>query len=232
MVLNYNTNVAAERTLGLVGLHVVQKTPLRAQWVWSSFEHATNAPGLVPPAGAKYSYNDGTAAPLALAPSPVGPANPYVSPTPNAALPPAQVVRNSRIHPLSVAANVKFHGLLPANSVWKNYHLVLTQWPTKPSAPAAGVVLEGRPFPAEPQLVNDFTVSNMTMETWTQFASCIACHETAEKAGFDYVFFPAMHAELPPGAALPPNSPSLKFSEGVQKKLQSASDRSKKMLEK
>ena len=233
-VLDYKTGAAVDRTLGLVGLHIVQKTPLRAQWVWSSFEHATNVKGLVTTA-AKFSYNDGITAALSDPPPPVGsimPPNPYVSPTPDVQLKPAQVVRNSVIHPQSAAANQKFHAMLPADSIWKNYHLVLTQWPTKPTAQAVGDVLEGRPFPTEPLGNTSFTVSNMTMETWTQGVSCIACHETAEKAGFDYVFFPAMHAELAPGTTLPAGSRSLKFSDALQKKLQSASDRSKKLLDK
>src|SRR5262249_19719021 len=44
--------------VGLVGLHIVQKTPSRPQWIWSSFEHVDN----VPPAleGAQLSFNDGS----------------------------------------------------------------------------------------------------------------------------------------------------------------------------
>ena len=33
-----------EKTLGLVGFHVVHKTIERPQWIWTSFEHADNVP--------------------------------------------------------------------------------------------------------------------------------------------------------------------------------------------
>src|SRR5262249_839545 len=33
-----------EKTLGLVGFHVVHKTEDRPQWIWTSFEHADNVP--------------------------------------------------------------------------------------------------------------------------------------------------------------------------------------------
>ena len=54
-VLNYKTGMCDQRELGLIGFHIVHKTPLRPQWVWSSFEHVDNVPaiGQVPPLGAK-----------------------------------------------------------------------------------------------------------------------------------------------------------------------------------
>src|SRR5207302_4222192 len=33
-----------ERTLGLVGIHIVHKTTSRPQWIWTSFEHKDNVP--------------------------------------------------------------------------------------------------------------------------------------------------------------------------------------------
>jgi len=33
-----------ERTLGLVGIHIVHKTTSRPQWIWTSFEHRDNVP--------------------------------------------------------------------------------------------------------------------------------------------------------------------------------------------
>ncbi len=33
-----------ERTLGLVGIHIVHKTKARPQWIWTSFEHVDNVP--------------------------------------------------------------------------------------------------------------------------------------------------------------------------------------------
>ena len=34
-----------KRTMGLVGLHVIQKTPSAPQWVWATFEHTGNTEG-------------------------------------------------------------------------------------------------------------------------------------------------------------------------------------------
>jgi hypothetical protein len=35
-------------TLGLLGMHFVQKTPTRGEWVWASFEHVANSPDCSP----------------------------------------------------------------------------------------------------------------------------------------------------------------------------------------
>ena len=53
-------------TVGLVGLHIVQKTPQRQQWIWTTFEHVDNVPppGYVPPALGQphqtFTFNNGT----------------------------------------------------------------------------------------------------------------------------------------------------------------------------
>jgi hypothetical protein len=38
----------AGTNLGLVGLHLVQKTPTHGEWVWASFEHVANTPDCAP----------------------------------------------------------------------------------------------------------------------------------------------------------------------------------------
>jgi hypothetical protein len=55
-------------TVGLVGLHIVQKTPIAPQWIWSTFEQIDNVPppGYVPPTPPTrptqaFTFNDGTA---------------------------------------------------------------------------------------------------------------------------------------------------------------------------
>ena len=46
--------------MGLVGLHLVSRTPKRPQWIWSSFEHVDNVPnGAKPESGRTYSFNYG-----------------------------------------------------------------------------------------------------------------------------------------------------------------------------
>ena len=53
-----------EAEVGLVGLHIRYKTPLRPQWMWASFEHVHNVPsqgGAVPVGGpTAYTFNDGS----------------------------------------------------------------------------------------------------------------------------------------------------------------------------
>ena len=49
-----------EITVGLVGLHIVQKTPSRPQWIWSTFEQVDNVPGV---SQGPFTYNNGTAQP-------------------------------------------------------------------------------------------------------------------------------------------------------------------------
>ncbi len=191
-VLDYQNGGSDRRKLGLVGFHIVAKTPLRKQWIWISFEHARNVPGLT--TGTGYSYNDSSNAGLSNEPAKVGdPSNLYVSPTPSNALVPAQAVRQNPLHAQTILANTKYHAMLPTNSVWRNYHLVMTQWPTTPNEP------DEKPFPADPtNAPTDINVSNTTMETWHQATSCISCHKLAEEAGFDYVFFPSIHAQRSP----------------------------------
>jgi hypothetical protein len=42
-----------DRTMGLVGLHIVHKTPKRQNWIWATFEHVDNTElspdGIAPP---------------------------------------------------------------------------------------------------------------------------------------------------------------------------------------
>ena len=46
--------------VGLVGLHVVQKTKQLPQWMWATFEHVDNAPdsALGPVADIQYNFFD------------------------------------------------------------------------------------------------------------------------------------------------------------------------------
>jgi hypothetical protein len=81
MVLDPMTNTCKLQKMGLVGLHLVQKTPLRPQWVWSSFEHIDNVPepDTTPSIGRRFSFND-PSRPQTLdpstAPPPISKSNP------------------------------------------------------------------------------------------------------------------------------------------------------------
>ena len=43
-------------TLGLVGLHIVQKTPSQPNWIWATFEQISNSPSNSSPATTAYSF--------------------------------------------------------------------------------------------------------------------------------------------------------------------------------
>jgi len=55
-----NTGLCSQMLVGLVGIHIVQKTPTRPQWIWSSFEQVDNVPPALSGGPGPYAFNDGT----------------------------------------------------------------------------------------------------------------------------------------------------------------------------
>lgn len=166
-LLNLVTNSCEEKTIGLVGLHIVQKTPSRPQWIWSSFEHIDNVP---PPDGANkmaFNANDGVKMPEN---------NPIPFPPPN--VPPTifNVDRVKPIHPQTQATNTRYRDALkPAGGPWQFYQLVVTQWPLSVGDPTK----DGRPNNTFPGAGAATSFSNITMETFDQkgiATGCMNCH--------------------------------------------------------
>jgi hypothetical protein len=153
----FQTPPACEQhVVGLVGLHIVQKTAQNLSWIWSTFEHVKNAPdrktreSLGSPArlgspcptpssaNSPYSFNDDSGTPMSLVPQAylVGR---WEKNLPHCAPPPVNV---ERLRPINQDAaeivtrsttetNQKWRDALRnENSVWQNYELVLTQWST------------------------------------------------------------------------------------------------------
>jgi hypothetical protein len=191
------TGTCKDLKVGLVGLHIVQKTPTRPQWIWSSFEHIDNVPPSQAGSPGTFAFNDGKGTMMPAT-------NPYplsrVLQPPTA--PPFNVTRNKPIHPSTVKTNNAYHAALKQDSIWQFYQLVVTQWPTTPSQPA----LDGTPqntFPGLPP--NDATAfANATLETFEQqsvFTSCMACHNATMKPT-DFVWTLQDHA-------FPPNLPNV-----------------------
>jgi hypothetical protein len=187
-VLDPATGKSSQKTVGLVGLHIVQKTPTRPQWIWSTFEQVDNVPPGPPNGPGTFALNDGSGKPML-------PKNPYtldrVLQAPTTA--PFNVVRAKPIHDSTSRTNQLYQGALK-NTVWANYQLVMTQWPTTSSNPT----LPGDPsntFPGSPP--NDQTAfANTTMETFEQravFTSCMACHDQTRVAT-DFVWSLNDHA--------------------------------------
>jgi hypothetical protein len=193
MVLDPASNTCKMQKMGLVGLHIVQKTPLRPQWVWSSFEQIDNLPepGATSGAGRRFSLNDPSKPQVldpATAPSPISKSNP-----PLANPRPMQVIRGKKIADSTQKTNQDYHALL-RGTVWEYYQLVVTQWPKFPQPEEEN----GGPFPGQFTGPNPMTnIANTTMETYFQRSaatSCMACHDTARVKGTDFVWFLQLQA--------------------------------------
>ena len=180
-------------TVGLVGLHIGHKTNNGPQWLWSTFEHIDNVPTEAEVSSgkfkAKYNYYNPKCSAADCPPNKVPP-RPWI---PNqVASFHSQVVRMNMFKGGSEFAftsaaerNADALKLLTGvnpNSVWKNYELVSTMWPTDPGngkcQATAGNPL-GNPAPA--------FLANTTLETYIQgpplapnvSSNCIECHNNA-----------------------------------------------------
>jgi hypothetical protein len=182
-----NKPTCVKGTVGLVGLHITQKTPSRPQWTWATFEQIDNVPPAVPPYSGPLSFNNPNC-PVAMCP-------PNMSTEKNG-VPTGKPTQATRIVPIgdeAAAANPMWRQALAAavpNSPFQYYQLVDIQWPQTPSSQRPG----GNPTPS--------LLANTTMETYVAESSCIRCHFTARtyssKLSSDYSF---MLAEAKSAAA-------------------------------
>lgn len=176
-------------TLGLVGLHIAQKLDSFQQWIWSTFEHIDNVPEPGDQTGKKYSFNNGTNNP----PSPNGYAEADKPESFDAVTAserkPVQVSRYNKIPTTpkgssTAEINAYYQNEIVKGTVWENYQLVFTQWPTMHNQfryddqiGASYPKYSGQPFPAD-------SVTNSVIETYMQAQedagalgnSCMACH--------------------------------------------------------
>lgn len=180
--------------VGLIGLHIVNKTPSFPQWIWSTFEHVDNVPALQeertrsqPP----YSLNDNNPkTPPSEMGQPISQCNP-----PKRQPAPTQVVRK---RPIAASTQKTNQAYQQANgvkgTVWENYQLVLTQWPVNGT--------DTFPNVAQPQPQTN--TANVATETWVQDStatSCMSCHSVSNSHQYDFVWF------LPLGAWPPKQTP-------------------------
>jgi len=188
-------------TLGLIGFHAVHKTASRPQWIWTSFEHVRNVPASDEVAANKldspynfYSVDCGSRCPIVNATPP----RPW---DPDTALGlrfrsddsfKSQIVRETPLTNAAKNMNKIFHILLK-DSVWKNYMLISTQWPSAFACASLHAQSPDAPSPKTDFLKQpDMTCSpaptylaNSTLETYSQgnvplaSSSCIGCHGNA-----------------------------------------------------
>jgi hypothetical protein len=172
----------ASATVGLIGLHIAQKTPSRPQWIWSSFEQKDAVPPKWADWPGAYALNDGSGAPMpesnplsleSLAPEPVRPFN---------------VVRDAAAQILTSTELTSYayqHRL--AGTPWRYFRLVVTQWPRMEGNQATPI-----PASRDGSVPNTFpgtgafsAFANVTMETFDQKGvqlGCMSCHNRARMA--------------------------------------------------
>jgi hypothetical protein len=191
------TSRCEQKQVGLVGLHIVAKTPSIPQWVWATFEHVDNVPG--PHAQKPYTFNNGDGTPMPdknpIAcdpghPCPTAPAAPYnvQRMRPILGEPPA----DANFEFSTADTNNKYRATLAhdyPDSPWQNYQLVMTQWPMHPNRQDLDGAIDNT-FPGSFQIpgAGPTASANSTIETFLQKSvatGCMACHLVAQN--YDYV---------------------------------------------
>jgi hypothetical protein len=194
-----STKTCRPAKMGLVGLHIVQKLTAFPEWIWSTFEQVDNVergPGATQTT--PISFNNGTNNPATQGGWANRPANQAPPLQPPDQRVPVQVTRFNPIPITPQGASTvdinRIYQQILAGTVWKNYQLVFTQWPTQPAnfilMEKGGVYPQnsGSPFP-----VNG--VTNTTLETYFQAAndaagaggnSCMQCHYRADSTDFSW----------------------------------------------
>ena len=181
-------------TMGLVGLHIAQKTPSRPQWIWSSFEQNDAVPPAWPDSPGAFVFNDGRGTPmpeknplslLALAPEPVAPFN---------------VLRGAPLLTSTELTSFSYQRLV-AGTPWQFYKLVTTQWPRLDGNQAIFV-----PASQDGTVPNTFpgtgafsAFANVAMETFDQRrieVGCMNCHNRARMTA-DFMWTLIDHAYPP-----------------------------------
>jgi hypothetical protein len=176
-----------DRTLGLIGFHAVHKTVGRPQWIWTSFEHVMNVPDRNEVAAHKLNGGYNFFSVTCKADCPIENATPPFPWDPDPALElrfrkddsfKSQIVRETPLTDAAKNMNAVFHSMLPADSVWQNYMLLSTQWPTAFLTHCTGLHSQnaGSPAPKTDFVKQpDMTCSpaptylaNSTLETYSQ----------------------------------------------------------------
>jgi hypothetical protein len=175
-----NDGTCSKVRVGLVGMHIMVKTPSRPQWIWSSFEQVDATPPKAFGGTGKYTFNDGdkthampTENPLTLVPLAPQPATPY------------NVTRSimAPIHPKTELMTLVYQRLLHGTP-WEFYQIATTQWPRLEGNQAAPVPATqgGEMTTTFPGAGATSAFANLTMETFDQARpqlGCISCHNQA-----------------------------------------------------
>jgi hypothetical protein len=205
LIYTANDNSRNEATclpmkLGLVGLHFSHKVADRRQWIWSTFEHVNNVPDDAYARSRRnlllrYNFYDPTCDASRCPPNqpPPRPWDLRTQPFPNGYK--SQITRLLPITNDIVKINILTQSIAGIKgTVWENYMLVGTQWPSdfrcaiqteqrtpRPPLPATNFTKEPDmtclPYPSY--------LANSTFETYIQgetplvSSSCMGCHVNA-----------------------------------------------------
>jgi len=203
-VMDVGTGTCSQMTVGLVGLHIVTKTPSRPQWIWSTFEQVDNLNEQGAGAQSPFTYNDGTATPM--------PASNPVPCCPPPATPPTvyNVTRTFPIASSTQGTDSQYQQALAGKGtgVWQFYRLIMTQWPINPNSTDPGT-----PKFTFPGTNPSSAFSNVTMETFEQGSinsGCMNCHNqtlsnppSGNPAPTDFLWSLALNASPSPLDATP-----------------------------
>jgi hypothetical protein len=194
------TGACSRLTVGLVGLHIIQKTPSRPQWIWSSYEQIDNVPPARFGEPVKFTFHDGgftfhdndkgvmpAENPLSLVPLAPQPATPFNVERPFTA----------KVHPKTELTNYLYQELLK-DTIWQYYGIVVTQWPRMEGNQALPV-----PASQNGDITNTFpgagafsAFANVSMETFDQGRpqlGCMSCHNQARMEA-DFIWSVLDHA--------------------------------------
>jgi hypothetical protein len=195
-----------EKTLGLVGFHVVHKTASRPQWIWTSFEHVDNVPEQkdVDARNLRRSYNfydpSCNAEKCPVNETPPRPWDPeaenelqFRRSSDGKMIFNSQIARTVPLTDATTIINGQFQYIL-SDTVWKNYMLIGTQWPSAfPCSSDHSPVAAGAPeprtdFDKQPDMncaPAPTFLANSTLETYSQglipqaSSNCMGCHGNA-----------------------------------------------------
>jgi len=192
-LMDISTGRCSETTVGLVGMHIVQKTDSRPQWIWSSFEHIDNVPQATPPNAGSTTFNNGAGQPMPTA-------NPIPFPPPETPPSPFNVIRVKPINSSTIQTDAAYRDALKG-TVWANYQLVMTQWPLVAGNPTIPGSVQNT-FPGT--IGSSTSFANTSMETFEQrivSTGCMACHNFT-RTGTDFLWALEINAFPPPLSTL------------------------------
>ncbi len=200
------SNECRKSDVGLVGLHIVYKTPSLPHWIWATFEHADNVPERGDDAGKRYVFNNGSGADMPasvpeafLIDRPSGVAAPSDPPEPY------QVQRRQEIDPKVISINQQWQGELGGiESVWRNYKLIMSQWQSNSFVSHEDVSIH-EPVPNCSSDGAAPASANTTMETFQQRCTlkftCMGCHNASRTT--DFIWAVSLNKNRPREISMP-----------------------------